>query len=209
LTYNQRYKELPRIIHDYSDLRETPTNPKFTVCTSGFPFRHKQLHKIIQAVNQEFSEDVLIKMHLPIHPNPHITKECKKIITELQSQPRNQNVELQINSTFLSTQDLAKFVASSDLACYFYKVNQPNSGSSSIDLALSARVPIAVTPFKAFNPFIAMAPEIVYNGKTNTLHDIYQRGTSILKPMYEKWKPEAFVRRIEDLILDETCKPNL
>jgi hypothetical protein len=207
LTYNSRYKEIPRIVFDYPDLPQIDDEKRFKIVTSGFPFPDKQLPKIIDAVNAEFTEEVLIQMHLPIHPSAkqrHIQH-----IEQLKRHPRKSNVDLRISSDFLSMKGLIYFLSQSDLACYFYRVNQQNSGSSSIDTALSARIPIAVTNFSAFNPFIKMAPEIVYNAKNNNLRTIATRGTKILEPMYEKWKPAKFTRRMEDLILNEDSKPNL
>ena len=166
----------------------TPTNPVFTMGSSGFFFRHKNFDKLVQAMRAEF-EDGAIRIHCPIAEfqraeHEPLLESHLKLYREILAGSR---LSLHVSTHFLSEPELLAFLQSNDANALFYDRMEGSGVSSALDLLISARRPIVLTDSDQFRhvkgklPFYpdASIRQIVALG-TAPVEELYRQGQDFL-----------------------------
>lgn len=183
---------LPRPLMEYKG--EYPSNKILTIGTFGFPFWQKGLHTLVEWVNKNIDKATL-NFLTPKNgfvdasgaQSDAVLAECKRLNT-------NPNIQLNIYKDFRDEQDVLRFLAGNDINVFMYTENGEGI-SSVIDFALSVKRPIAITPCNMFRHIFSA--EIILK---DDLRKILNNGTRPLQKYYEMWKPENFIKELEQTI---------
>lgn len=184
---------LPRPLLKYEG--NYPKNNVITIGSFGFGFWNKGYHTLTKLVNDKFI-DAVLNLHMPYSyfgdplkkQTNEVEAECRKLVT-------NPKLKLRITHDLLDDNGVLTFLAGNDINVFMYGENGEGI-SSVIDYALSVKRPIAISNSKMFRHI--SNPEIVLSDK-NHLIEILERGTKPLEQYYEKWKPENFIKEMEDI----------
>jgi hypothetical protein len=160
----------------------------------GFPAPHKGLPKIVEAVQHEFDE-AIIRFHIPeayfaYEPPPPNYNEMQHYrtvarIQEAQAVINKTGIKLEITEGWMSDQETINWLAQNTINCYFYDYLDGSGLSSSIDYALAARRPIAVTRSHQMRHCWNLDPTIVID--ETSLRDIISHDLKPLQKFYENY----------------------
>ncbi|MBC8032320.1 MAG: hypothetical protein H7Z16_19710 [Pyrinomonadaceae bacterium] len=137
---------IPQYSHEFS-------LPKITTIGSfGFASAGKGFERLIIAVQEEFDE-AIIRLHVPsgdfMDSNvKDVVKRCKDLIIK-------PGIKLVATHEFLKRPQLLDFLAQNTLNAFFYDKLEGRGISSTIEIALAARRPIAVTRSTMFRHILS------------------------------------------------------
>lgn len=185
---------LPRPVIYYPDLEYSVPSGRIKIGSFGLGFRNKNYPKIVEMVNKQFS-DVIVDLNFHISYTKGSYAETNKI-AQVCRELAMPNVMLNITFDYLRTSyDIAKFLNNNDLNVFAYE-DEPhlNVTSSSLDHALSARKPIALSKSSYFS-HMKHVPGIWLEDRP--LRDIMNDGIAPLEPVYKQHSKEAMLEAIE------------
>ena len=165
----------------------------------GFGFDLKGFDHLCETVNREFDE-AIIKLNITFshYSDPNgadsmrISEICRKKITK-------ENIKLEIDHNFKTTEEILNFLASNDINVFLYNINHSRSGFSSvIDYAMSVKRPIAITRSNMFRHIYDTNPSICI--ENNNLKQIMKNGSGVLDIYREKWSNENLIKEYEYII---------
>jgi hypothetical protein len=174
-------------------------NPKrLTIGSIGFSYSSKNFEKIYSIVS-EYYDDALIRIHVPQHPNGESLQYIMQKIKLNYQIDKSNNIDIQITSNFLSDDDLISFLSSNTVNIFLLP---PMKGegrglSSSIDKALSARKPIAISDSEMYRHINS---ENKFLLSKNTLPEIISYGTAHLQPFLEFHSEEKLINLFDETI---------
>jgi hypothetical protein len=154
----------------------------------GFPAPWKGVHRIAEQVQQEFDE-AIIRLHMPdgfftqqknVY-GPQIVAHVNSIITK-------PGIKLEVSNNWLDDQGIVDWLGQNTVNCYFYDYLDGAGMSGSIDYAMAARRPIAMTKSYQFRTYWDLSPTIII--ENTTLKQIIANGTAPLEPIYKKFTKE-------------------
>lgn len=190
-----------RPLPPYSNKLSKPTIP--TIGSYGFGGKRKGYSKIISIVEKEFDE-AIIRLHIPCNnitdPLGHKAKARFKECTSLISKP---NISLEINSKFLTNEQLLDWVAQNTINVFFYDSLKGCGIASAPDISIATKTPIAITNSYMFRNLLSIKPSICI--QNNSLQNIINNGFTPLEDLYEECKSSNYIRKFED-ILDHVFK---
>ena len=186
-----------RLIPQYYNYQNTPDI--ITIGSFGFGFCDKGFERLIDIAQKEF-DSVRIRIHMPFNSLAddkgavhalNTAERCRKTVT-------NKNVELQINHSYLSKEELFSFLAGNTINAFFYDTNKDKGVSSVIDSALAVRRPIAITKSGMFRHIWNAVPSICI--EDSDLKTIIRNGIVPLVPFYNDWSEAGFIKRYEEIL---------
>lgn len=162
----------------------------------GFAFGGKGYSKVIEKVQDEFDE-AEIRLHIPFarfgdefgNNAKYAADECRSLVTK-------PGIKLTIHHEFFELNNLIQWLADNTINCFFYDQYPGRGISSTIDLALAARRPIAITDS---NMFRHIKPNPSIRIEDSPLAQIIQNGIEPLEPFY-KWTEENTAREYEAIM---------
>jgi len=154
----------------------------------GFPAPWKGVHRIAAQVQNEFDE-AIIRLHMPdgffTQPKnvygPQILAQVKSIITK-------PGIKVEVSNNWLNEQGIVNWLAQNTINCYFYDYLDGAGMSGSIDYAIAARRPIAITKSHQFKSYWSLEPTIII--ESSSLKQIIANGTKPWEPVYKRFTPE-------------------
>jgi hypothetical protein len=185
---------LPRPVVDYLDLVYSPPSGRIKLGSFGLGFKLKNYSKIVELVNKEFSDSV-VDLNIHMSYTKHTFAETNRIAQECR-EVAMPNVNLNITFGYLKTSyDIAKFLNNNDLNIFMYE-DEPHLKvtSSSLDHALSARKPIALSRSSYFSHMKDVAG--IWIGERG-LKDIMNDGIAPLESVYKKHNRETMLKEVE------------
>ena len=199
-----------RLLPPYENRHPLPEIP--TIGSFGFGYGAKGFDLLIKQVQKEFDQAV-IRLNIPSNDIIDSTGErARNIATFCQRLIRKPGITLQVSHAFLSDADLLDFLAQNSLNAFFYRSLRCTGLSSSTDLALAVKRPIAVNGSILFRHLFAITPPVVVNAvewkrglfqrkrKASTLKQILKDGTAPLEPLYKSWTEEALIADYERIL---------
>ena len=139
--------------------------------TFGFGFRDKNYNSLTEMVCKQFDKAVL-RMHIPFaefgdnegNLSKSTFNECEGIIKNI-----NPGIKLEYDSTFLTDEELLKYLYKNDINVFLYTHYGNRGLSSTIDYALSVKKPIAISNSEQFrhidkyvsNAYHKILPDII------------------------------------------------
>jgi hypothetical protein len=185
---------LPRPVVYYPDLQYSPPSGRIKIGSFGLGFRNKNYPKIVELVNKQFS-DMVVDLNFHMSYTNMSYAETNKIAQTCRELAMP-NVMLNITFDYLKTSyDIAKFLNGNDLNVFAYE-DEPHLKvtSSSLDHALSARKPIALSRSSYFS-HMKHVPGIWLEDRS--LRDILNDGIAPLESVYNIHSREAMLDAIE------------
>jgi hypothetical protein len=154
----------------------------------GFPAPWKGVHRIAEAVQREFDE-AIIRLHMPdgffTQPKnvygPQIVEHARSIVTK-------PGIRFEVSNDWLDEQGIIDWLGQNTVNCYFYDYLDGAGFSGSIDYAMAAHRPIAITKSHQFKTFWNLEPTIII--ENTTLKQIIANDITPLKPIYKKFNKE-------------------
>jgi hypothetical protein len=195
-----------RIIPQYTNLHPQPITT--TIGSFGFGCAHKGYESLIKIVQNQFNKALIrinIAIQTPFDSEGKIAifraNECKKIITKPE-------IILDITHNFMTQNELVDFLAQNSVNAFLYDDSIRQGGmkgdiSSTIDFALAARRPIAISKSSMFRHVSNTTPSIIIN--ETPLQEIINNGLIPLEKFYDIWTAEK-VRKEYVFILDRALK---
>jgi len=195
---NERYIPIKRVIWDYEN--KFPTPEIVTIGSFGFNSPAKGFAGLINRVQEEFDE-AIIRLNIPAsdigRETPEIINKKDAILFDL---VKKKGVQLKITHDFLETNELFDFLAQNSLNAFLYQ-QQDNSQlggiASSLDVALSARRPMAISKCSMFRHVLKYNLPITV--PEYSLKEILDRGADVLDPIYREWSKEQVSKEFLNL----------
>jgi len=206
LLKNHSVYKTGRLVSSYQNNFLPPLIP--TVGSFGFAMPRKNFEKIVQLVQREFDE-AIIKFNIPVADfidknsanTENIEEKCKKLITK----PK---IKLIITHDFLNTENILNFLAQNTLNVFLYENDTESGISSAIDMAISAKRPIAISKSSMFRHIFNTSPSICI--ENCDLKTIIKNGFVPLQKYYNEWNANNLLwdyERILNSILSKKENP--
>jgi hypothetical protein len=194
------------------DLQYQPPGETIKVGTVGLAYTSKNLPLLVRYVNESFpsTQKVELNIHATVGKytpgsEQHIDRAIKTC-----SAFAADNVTVKFTTEFVeSLDDVVNMLHNNDINVFLYN-DEPNrfAVSSALDLALSARKPVAISDSSMFaharhvRDIVVDTMELQYStGKQiNWIPDILKAGMSPTQEFYQRWAPDKFIDIIEQKI---------
>lgn len=169
----------------------------------GFGFSWKGIHRIAEQVIKEFDEAV-IKLHMPFaYYGDSNGEQAFQRIEEVKSIIKHKpGIELIATHEILEPDEIVNWLGQNTINCYFYDYLEGRCPSSSLDFAIAAKRPIAVTRSYQMRHVWNLTPSILI--EENSLKTIIANGIRPLEPLYSLYSKESvcddFSRGLKDKI---------
>lgn len=144
-----------RLIPKYTNKFSPPSVT--TIGSFGFASHGKGFERLIIAVQEEFDE-AIIRLHVP--SGDFINADVKEIVNQCQRLIVKPGIKLIATHEFLERSQLFDFLAQNTLNAFFYERLDGRGISSTIEMALAVRRPIAVTRSTMFRHVISTYPSL-------------------------------------------------
>lgn len=202
LVGNQYVFPVNRILPDPPTI-EYVEQEKPVIGFHGFAFPHKGIHKIAEQVVKEFDQ-AIIKLHMPyaFYGDQH-GYFAKIVIDQVNNIIKDKpGIELITSHEMLEPKDIINWLGQNTINCYFFDYQEGVSPSSSLDFALAARRPIAVTKSYQMRHVWNLTPSILI--EENSLTTIINNGIKPVEHLYQTYSKESvcsdFTRALENRI---------
>lgn len=164
-----------------------------TIGSFGFGFNHKGFETALIIINNEF-ESATFRVHIPLNSKVDESGSYAYAMANklrcLHKSLNNPNLKLEITHDYKNEIDLLKWLSQNTINVFLYKSNNISIGcSSTVDWAIAAKRPIAVTEDPMFRHINIFAPETnIENGMRN----IIEMGIKPFKYIHNNWTERKF-----------------
>jgi hypothetical protein len=189
------YAGLPPVTY-YDDIQYIKPNGTIKIGTSGIGNVTKNMPAIIKLINEQFTEDVILNLHVS---NGAFVDASGKLSESLIDECRslaNPNVQINVNQEFLDTKDLIRWLNGNDINLYWYSTSSVYGVSSSLDRALASRKPFGVND----SSFLKHMRRDFNDLTKTSIKDIIAAGAEPLNEFYDKWNAETVVSFYERIV---------
>lgn len=184
--------ELPRPIYQGYDMPE-PVNSIPLIGSFGFGFPDKNFVGIARMVKEQFASAKL-RLHVPFAEFGDATGDMALArVYECRNELAGSNIELQVECRFMPPTELIGWLAENDINVFNCVPSHGRGISSSIDYALAARRPIAVSNSEMYKH---MPREICLDNAT--LPELIAKGLDPLKQVYEDNSNDKLIEAVKD-----------
>ena len=185
---------LGRIVPSYEPSNPPPEN---VIGSFGFGSAHKNYDKLVGRVNDEF-DTATIRLHIPYssYGDPNGVT-AQKIVQECEGKCKK-GISIEVNHAFLDEAKLLDWLAMNSINCFLYDRLDGAGISSTIDWALAAKRPIAISDSYMFRHIRKAEPSI--NIEETSLKEIIKNGITPLEPFFTQWTKENLLKNLERII---------
>jgi hypothetical protein len=189
---------IPRIVPPYVGPQGYVPQSPVRIGSFGFGFHDKGFERLVSTVQSEYDE-AAITILMPFNDVMDVAgrryalqtaKRCRALLYK-------PGIHLVIKHDFIALDQLLQFLASNTVNAFFYDVEKRRGISSTIDLALAVRRPIAITRCGMFRHISSTVPSICI--EDSTIKQIVANGTAALDYAREAWTAENFLVRLEGI----------
>jgi hypothetical protein len=196
IPHGTSYAAIPPVIY-YDDVTYSPPSDVVKIGTSGLANRTKNIDRIIEIINEQFTNDVIFNLHIIdgqyIDPSGALTNN---LIASCRSIAKS-NVDVRVCRDFFNRKDLVKWLNGNDINLYVYNsASQVPGVSASIDKALASKKPFGVN-----SDILLSHVRKPYNNLDRvSIQSIIDAGIEPLQEFYDEWNPKTLVERYENII---------
>jgi SAM-dependent methyltransferase len=185
-----------RLIPPYQNTFPHPAKP--VIGSFGFGTPNKGFDHIIRLVQEEFDE-ASIRLNIPAaeygdktgENAQGIAEQCKALIMK-------PGIRLQVTHDFMDRKTILDFLAQNTINLFLYTDKNNRGLSSTVDYAVAARRPIAVSDGVMFRHVLDVEPSICI--EKNSLRTIIQNGFAPLQKHYDEWNSETLLWEYERIL---------
>jgi len=170
-----------RLIPKYSNEFSLPQVT--TIGSFGFASQGKGFARLIIAVQEEF-DDAVIRLHIP--RGDFINANVKDVVEQCQRLIVKPGIKLIATHDFLERPQLFDFLAQNTLNAFFYERLDGRGISSTIEMALAVRRPIAITRSTMFRHVLSTDEPISIEGDDKM---------SFVQEFTLRWKRKKYLQR--------------
>lgn len=190
----------PRPVIFYDDIVYSPPQGRIKLGTSGFGHDGKKLPEIMRIINAQYTEDdVDLRLHLSLGDYIPGAQQLAENIGNQARSMANPNIHVEITHAFLEHRELVAWMNQNDINIFYYDyggIGNSEGVSASMDLALSARKPIAVNESVHFRHVYDESRDLT---KT-PIRDIIAAGVAPLQPFYDAWNQRTMIEFYENIM---------
>lgn len=194
---NSTVYPFPRPLETMADLGAAPRHQHPVIGTFGLPTQGKGFDRIVDAVNQEFTQ-ATIRMN--VAPGDYIVdQQRQEVETALDSLRRRTKagIELIITREFKSKPQLIRWCAENSVNVFLY--DRAMAGlAATTDQAISSGRPLAVSANETFRHIHRFLPPYPFR----SLKESIAHSESEVAQMREAWSKENFIAAFESLLRD-------
>jgi hypothetical protein len=207
------FRQLCAILHPDPSFHESPRElamlrpiPEFELAdplnglvigSFGFGFENKGFERLVDAVNIEFDE-ALIRLHVPYSHYCDPDGSTARLIVDKCRKRCKDNIHLEVTHEYKTQKELVRWLSENSLNCFLYDQLEGRGISSTIDFALAARRPIAITHSHMFRHLTQFSDEMVF--PRFSLREILSKGLAPLRHFHEKWCPSDQIACFERIV---------
>jgi hypothetical protein len=185
-----------RLVNTYVNAHSEPSIPTFG--SFGFVFG-KSFGWVIQLVEKEY-DTAVINLHIPYaFFGDADGAGARKSAMEAMTYKTKPGIQVNITHDFLEPAALIDFLARNSMNIFCYSENWGRGISSTIDYALSARRPIAITNSRQFKHLDGIKSLICIDYVS--LKDILSRGNTPLEIYQQAWSEENLLKSYERILI--------
>lgn len=187
---------IPRPLFESVETTTVDNGDTTVIGSFGFGSNYKGFDKLVNLVNDQFDK-AIIKINMPTsYYGDHDAQICKELENICKSQQLKPGIELTITDTFMTDDELLKFLAGNTINIFMYD-HQPGRGCASvIDYALSVDRPIGISDSHMFR-HIYDDSIMVYKRK---IVDIIADGDLHMQKYKQLWKNETLINTVEQFL---------
>jgi len=192
---------LPRPMPDVTLENRRVKNSIINIGSFGLAFHHKGFNDLCNLVQDQYDEAV-INLHMTrsefIDPNGSL---LSSVIDSCRAAIIKPGIQLNINTEFVTDQQLMDFLCANDINVFTYHPLPGNGLSSVIDYMPRTTSPFAVNSSDMFRHINNRFPEI--NCDNFSLESIINQGTTVNEVLKSEWSDESVcstVNRVLELL---------
>ena len=186
---------LPKKAEYVKNISKVPIIGSFGFATPG-----KGFEKIVELVQKEFDE-AIINFNIPYASFGDTDGiSAKKLAIECKNLIKKPGIELRINHDYLDKEQLLNFLSGNTINVFLYD-DQINRGiSSTVDWALAAGRPIAISRSELFRHLFHCRPSICIDN--NSLKTIIDNEVTPIQHLWQEYNSETLLWEYERIIDD-------
>lgn len=194
------FYSLPRLLPE-CPLDPYVKTPITKVGCIGFGSLDRGWLQVLDIVERDLDK-AEINFHMPFNSVIDINGSFHANKTEklCKSRVLKPGITLNIDHTFLNTEQLVKKISQNTINLALYQEKNKKGISSSIDIYLASRRPLGISSSPMYNHLKDIKDLICVDN--NNINDIINRGVSILEPYQKKWSKSEFVNSFESTLLN-------
>jgi hypothetical protein len=156
----------------------------------GFPAPQKGVPKLAMQIQEEFDE-AIFRLHMP---DAYFAMKFgldypRRIVESFIGLITKPKIKVEISDNWFDDQGIVNWLSQNTINCYFYDIGMPGIGmSGSLDYAIAARRPIAITRSYQFKTCWDLEPSIEI--EKTSIKEIIKNGTVPLEHLYKKYTNE-------------------
>jgi glycosyltransferase involved in cell wall biosynthesis len=168
---------------------------EIVIGTSGFALPNKNQELLIDVANRlsEVYRKVTVKYLCPLHTDPSSLVQIQRL-EELGQQ--NSNIEVVIETNFLSDNEILLKLNECDLLIYAYK-DTGETASAAVRHGISSGVPTIVTPA----PIFTSNRDLVFIAEGYTSGDIYKKVLTVIDLLKDKNTADQYSTKVFNTVL--------
>lgn len=176
-----------------------PTANVPVIGTFGFGLGGKAYHKLAAQVGRDFPAGAILRAHLPAAAFGDAQGTGSQHWAALMQAQTPGHVRLDVSYDFLDPTAMIDWLASNHLNAFFYDRNFGRGCASTIDYALAAERPIALTDSWQFRHVIDAKPRIFVEAP-RSLAEILAAGIAPLQAFHRRWNTTTICAAYEALV---------
>lgn len=193
-------RPIPKIRQDAPRISDLD-NP--IIGSSGFGFENKGYARLVQRVNEEF-QTATIRFHLPYARWGDEHGERARKIAEACRNAAKHSIKLEFTHDFKTPEGYLDWLCENDINVFLYDEMRGRGIASTIDFALMANRPIAVSKTTMFRHLHDLCPSVCVEDRS--IREIIASGTSPLMDLMLRFSPENFCESMDEIIYDIRAK---
>ena len=182
----------------YDDITYTPPGDVLKIGSFGFGQWTKNFPRIIELVNQQFTEPVEVNINMSYGAYVDMTGGLAHAIAAECRRIANPNIILNVTHDFIPDRySLAKFLNKNDLNLFLY-ATQPGRGiSSCVDSGLTAMKPLALSDS---NMYRHMNWKTGLLAENNSIRDLIAAGLEPTDEFRQKYSNDNYIKDFETIM---------
>jgi hypothetical protein len=189
------YNGMPPVKY-YENIDYTSPKGVVKIGTSGIGNRTKNLPQIINLINEQFTEEVILNLHVSdgkfVDPSGRLSEDLANIV----KRRANPNVRVQVTRAFLDKKELVSWLNENDINLYWYETPNVPGVSGSIDRAIECKKPFGVNE----SSFLSHVRRNFNDLNKVSIKQILAGGIEPFSEFYNIWNPEKFIEHYESII---------
>lgn len=190
--------KLPRSIPEFTPFSRYFNNTAPVFGSFGFGLGGKGFGTLVDKVQSEY-DIAYIRLHIPFAAfGDKEGNGARRWVEDAKKRIYKPNIELTVSHQFKPEEELLRWLSQNDCNCFLYDENYGRGISSTLDYALAAQRPIAITQSYQFKHVWKIDDS--FTVEKHSLREIITAGTKPQDKFREMWSREKVVESFENAL---------